>query len=334
MSNKNLRRLISIGLVVIMAVVFTFTTDSFLTTRNILQLFRESAFVGLLALGMAFVIIGGGIDLSTGGAVTLAGIVCARVSFIPGLPGIAVVLCGILVGVLCGAINTILVTRIHLTEFVATLASGFVYSGLALLLAFRDSGGTLLSKAITNEGFLEFGKKLGGTNGIYYITIVWFVLVVAMQILLSKTNFGLHTYAQGSNPKSAKMSGVNSTRIKGSGFIICGAIAGLAASMVASYQSAAPISLGTGMEFQAIAACVVGGLVLGGGRGDAVGAFIGGLFMTLILNGLYKYGLTLAWQSILQGGIIILATAFDAQFAKISHKRLSKRVLTKQKGGA
>ena len=119
-------------------------------------------------------------------------------------------------------------------------------------------------------------RSLAVVNGVYYITIVWIVLAIILQIVFSKTNFGLHTYAQGSNPKSAQMSGVNSMRTKASGFIICGAIAGLAASMVSAYQSAAPITLGTGMEFQAIAACVVGGIVLGGGRGDAVGALIGG----------------------------------------------------------
>jgi ribose transport system permease protein len=329
MSTKNIRRLISIGLVVILAVVFAVTTESFLSTRNILQLLRESAFVGLLALGMSFVVIGGGIDLSAGGIVCVAGIVCSRLSFIPGMPGFVVLLGGILAGVVCGGINALLVTRVHLTEFVATLASGFVYSGLALLLAFRDSGGTILSKTITNKGFLSIGGKVGG---VYHITIVWIILAVILFIVMTKTNFGLHTYAQGSNAKSAQMSGVNSERIKASGFIIMGAIAGLAASMVSSYQSAAPVNLGTGMEFQAIAACVVGGIVLGGGRGDAVGALIGGLFMTLILNGLYKYGLPLAYQSILQGGIIVLATAFDAQFNKMSRRGPKARPAVKEGG--
>lgn len=317
MDRNIVRRFISVFLVIMLAVVFSLTTEYFLSSRNILQLLREASFVGLAAMGMSFVIIGGGIDLSVGGIISVVGIVCARLSFIPGIPGIAVVLGGVIVGSICGAINAFLVSGLHLTEFVATLASGFALSGLALLLAFRD-GGTVLSKTITNRSFLAFGRHIGG---LYYITIVWVVLTVAALFILKRTSFGLHTYARGSNAKSAHMSGVNIVRIKSAGFIICGAMAGLAAAMISAYQSASPVTLGTGMEFQSIAACVVGGIVLGGGKGDAVGAFIGSLFMTLILNGLYKYGLPIAWQSILQGAIIILVTAFDAQFSRLTALR-------------
>ncbi len=320
MNKKNLRRVISAMLVIALAAVFARTSDHFLSARNILQLLREASFVGLVALGVSFVIIGGGIDLSTGGIAALTGLVCARLSFIPGIPGIAVLLGGVLTGVACGAINAFLVTKVRLTEFVATLASGFVYSGLALIIAFRRNG-IIESRPILNKSFTVLGTHVGG---VYYITIVWLVMTVLMMLVLTKTNFGLHTYAQGSNPKSAQMSGVNNNFIKSGGFLICGFCVGLGASMVVAYQSAAPVTLGSAVAFQAIAACVVGGIVLGGGRGDAIGALLGSLFLTLILNGLMKYGLSIAWQSILQGGIIILATTFDAQFMKLPIKRRVK----------
>jgi ribose transport system permease protein len=118
------------------------------------------------------------------------------------------------------------------------------------------------------------------------------------------------------------MSGVNNAMIKASGFIICGLFSGLAATFTLAYQGAVSLTTGTGMEFQAIAACVVGGLVLGGGQGDSIGAFIGALFLTLVMNGLYKYGISTAWQYIFQGGIILFATAFDAQFNKLTERRL------------
>jgi ribose transport system permease protein len=324
MNTKTIRILISLALVLILAVIFTFTTDSFLNTRNIVELLRESSMVGIVALGVAFVIIGGGIDLSTGGIVSLCGLVCARLSFIPGMPGIVVLLGGILTGVLCGAINAILVTRVHLTEFVATLASGFVFSGLAMLIAFRK-GGIIESKIITNASFTFLGGKMGG---IYNIFVVWIVLMIIMMLVQTKTKFGLHTYAQGSNAKSALMSGVNNNFVKGMGFIICGACAGLAATFVVAKNAAAPVTLGNDVAFQAIAACVVGGLVLGGGRGNALGAFLGGIFMQLILNGIYKYKLTTAYQWLLLGAIIVLATAFDAQFNKIRFGR--KKIRTAQ----
>lgn len=329
MNTKNVRRLISVLLVLILGVIFTMTTTKFLSTRNLVELFRESSLVGIVALGVAFVIIGGGIDLSTGGIVSLAGLVCARLSFIPGIPGVVVLLGGVLAGMLCGLINALLVTRVHLTEFVGTLASGFVFSGLAMLIAFRQ-GGIIESKVITNASFTFLGGKMAG---IYNITVIWFVLMIVLMIVLSKTNFGLHTYAQGSNAKSALMSGVNNDRVKSLGFMICGACAGLAAAMVVAKNAAAPVSLGSDVAFQAIAACVVGGIVLGGGRGDTIGALLGALFLQLILNGIYKYNLPLAWQFILQGGIIVFATAFDAQFNRLSFKSRKARPVMKKEGG-
>jgi len=329
MNTKLVRIIISLLLVLTLAVIFTFTTKSFLSPRNIIELLRESSMVGIVALGVSFVIIGGGIDLSTGGIVTLCGLVCARLSFIPGIPGFVVLLGGVLTGVLCGTINAILITRVHLTEFVGTLASGFVYSGLALLIASRQ-GGIIQSKVITNESFTFLGGKIAG---IYNIFAVWVVLMIILMIVLMKTRFGLHTYAQGSNAKSALMSGINITRVKSMGFIICGACAGIAAAFVVAKNAAAPVTLGNDVAFQAIAACVVGGIVLGGGRGDVIGAFLGGLFLQLILNGIYKYNLPIAWQSILQGGIIVFATAFDAQFNRISFSRKKALAAPKKEAG-
>ncbi|NLT15472.1 MAG: ABC transporter permease [Clostridiales bacterium] len=317
MNTKTIRILISLALVLMLAAIFTFTTDSFLNPRNIVELLRESSMVGIVALGVAFVIIGGGIDLSTGGIVTLCGLACARLAFIPGMPGIVVMLGGILTGVLCGAINAFLVTKVHLTEFVGTLASGFVYTGLAMLIAFRKNG-IIESKIITNASFTFLGGKIAG---IYNIFVVWVILAILITIILTKTKFGLHTHALGSNPKSAMMSGVNNSFIKAMGFVICGACAGVSASFVVAKNAAAPVTMGADIAFQAIAACVVGGIAMGGGRGSAIGAFLGGIFMQLILNGIYKYKLTTAYQWILLGAIIILATAFDAQFNKIKFGR-------------
>jgi ribose transport system permease protein len=155
--------------------------------------------------------------------------------------------------------------------------------------------------------------------------------MIVMMLVLTKTKFGLHTYAQGSNAKSALMSGVNNVFTKSMGFVICGACAGIAASFVAAKNAAGTVTMGNDVAFQAIAACVVGGIVLGGGRGNALGAFLGGLFMQLILNGIYKYKLSTAFQWILLGAIIVLATAFDAQFNKLSFGHKNKRPAAEKK---
>ena len=325
MSSKNIRRLITLGLVLVLWLVFALTTDNFVSMRNTLQLLKESAFVGLIAVGMCFVMVGGGIDLSAGGIVCVVAILCSRISFIPGIPGVVVLLGGVVIGALIGSFNGFLVTKLHLTEFVATLASGFVYSGLGLVFAFHVNG-ALVSKSIANQSFLAIGKSVGG---LYWITVVWIIVAVIALVAMTRTRFGTHTYAMGSNAQSAQMSGVNNSIVKATGFVICGATAGLAAGLQVAYQSAASATLGSGYEFQAIAACVVGGVVLGGGKGDQIGAGLGAVFMVLILNGLYKYGLNSAWQYIAMGVIIVVATVFDSGFNSLIVKRLEKKAMRK-----
>ncbi|MBQ8263423.1 MAG: ABC transporter permease [Oscillospiraceae bacterium] len=321
MKNKTIRRLITVGLILIMVLVFAFTTEYFLSLRNISQMLREAAYTGLLAVGMSFVMIGGGIDLSLGGIVCATSIICARIS-LSGMNGYTVLVCGILFGCLLGLINATLVTRLHMTEFVATLASGLVYSGLGLLLAFRE-GNTIVTKPLVSKTFLAFGKTIGG---FYYMTIVWVVVAIIAFLVMTRTVYGRHTYAVGSNARAAEMSGINNRRIKTTGFIIAGGIAGLTAFLMTAFQGSSTVAMGSGMEFQAIAACVVGGIAMSGGRGDAISAVLGAIFLALIKNGLNKFGLSTAWQYVYMGAIIILATAFDAWFRSFASERRKSRM--------
>lgn len=317
MNANRTRKLISVGLVVALMLIYSLTTSDFFTWKNMSLILKDSALTGIIALGVAFVIIGGGIDLSVGGIVCTVAIVCARAADL-GLPGIVCVLIAILTGAICGAINGLIVTKLHVSEFVTTLATGFIYFGLGMVFAFRENG-RILAKYLTNESFNVFGRDIGG---VFFVTIAFFILAALLFIVQTRFRFGLYTYAIGSSPKSAKMSGINNNNIKFLGFVICGACAGLASAFACANQSSAAIGLGKGMEFMAIAACVVGGVALGGGKGDALSALLGALFMTIIMNGLYKYGITTAWQYLLQCVIIIVATTFDAQFNRINDRRL------------
>jgi ribose transport system permease protein len=295
-------------------------SDSFLSGRNLLQLLRETAYTGLVACGMCFVMVGGGIDLSAGGAICLVGVIVARAAQTP-LPGLAVILVGVLAGMACGLFNGAVVTRLYMSEFVTTLASGAVFSGLALLLQFRE-GGRMISVTLKNVGFLFFGKTIGG---VYWIIIVWLVLTVVMQFVMVGTKFGLHVMAGGSHLKSAEMSGVDTRRVKIFSFMISGAFAGLAAAMIVAYQTGTNQTLGNMMEFNAIAACIVGGVMFGGGKGDPLSGFLGALLMALISNGLYKFGLSTGGTYALQGVVILLAMSFDGQFNRLSLKRIELR---------
>lgn len=318
MNGKTIRKLISIGLVLIMAVIFSITSDVFLSFGNIMNLLKDSAYLGLIALGMSFVIIGGGVDLSAGGIACVVGILCIRMS-VSGVPGIIIVPAAVLLGALCGLINATFITRVKLTEFVATLALGFVYTGLTLVFAFRDKG-VATSAAIPRWSSLRaFGGSIGG---VYIITIVWVILAIALFIVLTMTKFGLYTYSIGSHSRAAQMSGVNTGRVKMIGYLICGGCAGLAVVLQVANIGSSSLNIGGGYEFKAIAACVVGGVMLGGGKGDTISAVIGSLFLIMLMNGLYKFGLATSWEYILQGAIILIATAFDAIFNRITTRRL------------
>jgi ribose transport system permease protein len=329
-STRTVRKLVSAGLAAVLMLVFSLTANAFWDWRNMGNLFHDAAFLGIIALGLSFVMVGGGIDLSVGGIVCVTAIAASRLSFAAGssVPGAFVALFAMLCGAVCGTVNGLLVTRVKLTEFVATLATGILFSGLGLLLAYRDNGkitGVIVPKGIMNGSFLSLGEKVGG-SGIFLVTYIWIMLSVIMYLVMRRTNFGLHTYAIGSHNKSAEMSGVNAKRVKTAGFIISGAFAGLASAMLTANMTAASASLGNnGYEFQAIAACVVGGIALGGGKGDPANAVIGAIFLQTILNGLYKFQIQAYWSYVIQGMIIIAATAFDALFTRAARSLRERR---------
>lgn len=326
MSGKNRRRLITIGLIVALGVVFGLSTEYFFTSRNIFLLLRESAFTGLIALGVVCVMVGGGVDLSAGGVACFVGVVVARASQIPGIPGIIVIIIAVAVGMACGMLNGLIVTKLYLSEFVTTLATGFVFAGLALLTTFRENG-RMTTVLLTNKSFLEFGKNI---SGLYFISIVWIVCAIIMQFVFTKTKLGLYISAMGSNPKAAQMSAINVTKIKIAGFIFSGGFSALAATFVVAFQTTSTLTLGSGMEFQAIAACVVGGVILGGGKGDALSAVLGAVFMTLIQNGLYKWGLSTGGFTMLQGIIIVLITNFDTLLGYLGKKSVTSEAIARK----
>ena len=318
MSQKTYRKLITLGLIVILSVIFATTTDSFVKVRNINEIFRVAAYTGIICVGVSFVLIGGGIDLSSGGIICFTGIICCRLACM-GVPWIVIILAAMVMGAACGLFNGWVITRFHLNDFITTLATGFVFTGFGLLAIMKEDNGTVVSQTIRNKGFLALGKHI---NGFYYIAIVWIVISIIAYLVLSRTRYGLHVYAMGSNAKSAEMSGVNVTRLKISTYMIAGVTCALAAVFTVAYQQTAYLSLGDGMGFNAVAACVVGGVMLGGGKGDPIGAFLGAIFMTTVTNGMYKYGLDTSWQYVFEGGVILLAIMGDAGVAVLTARRM------------
>ncbi len=202
--------MITLALVVVVAVFFTASTDSFLSASNLSQLLRDSAYVGTVSIGMCIVMISGNIDLSAGGIICLTGCICGRLAN-AGLNVVLVIILTLLVGLALGYLNAFLVNNLHLTPFVATLASGFVYAGLGLVFAFRDNRGRIMNIQIQNRGFLALANKIGI---VYISVIVWVILVVIIYFLQKRTRLGMHIYAMGSNENAARMSGVQVFRNK------------------------------------------------------------------------------------------------------------------------
>lgn len=328
MKQSTVRKMVSIGLVLIFALLFAGTTNYFFTWRNVSSLLREVSVIGLMSIGCTFVIIGGGIDLSTGAVMGLSAMIASRLVTDTMLPIALIVVICLAVGVAAGFINGILVTIFGLSEFIATFATSFVFRGFVYMAAYRESG-RIITKQVKDAAFLSLGGNVGG---LYYMSIVWFAVVLLTWFLLKQTKIGTYIYAMGSDRKSAEYTGINVDKIKILTLVISGFCSALAGVFLLAWQGSAGLNTGVGMEFQAIAAAVVGGIALIGGRGDTVGTAIGSFFMVMVVNGLYKYGLPTEMQTIFYGIVIIVMAVFDAAYIKAVSRR--HIVSKKADGGA
>lgn len=332
MKQGTLRKLVSVGLLLIFALIFSATTDSFLTARNITSILREVSVIGLLSIGVTFVIIGGGIDLSTGTVMGLAAMITSRLVTDTLLPIWLIVVIVILIGLLLGIINGLLVVKLGMSEFIATFATMYIYRGFVFMLAYREEG-RMITKAVTDKQFLSIGGNIGG---LYYMSLIWAAAILIAYLVLKKTVFGTYVYAIGTNRQSAQLSGIHVDRIKVGTFMISAACSALAGVFLLAWQGSAGLNTGSGMEFEAIAAVVVGGIVLSGGRGDTLGVAVGSLFMVVVVNGIYKYGLSTEVQTIAYGAVIIIMSIFDSLYIRWMERRhvVSKKLQAGKKEGA
>ncbi|MDN5567316.1 MAG: ABC transporter permease, partial [Paracoccus sp. (in: a-proteobacteria)] len=276
---------ILIALIVLCAVL-SVISENFLTSRNIINVLRQTSINGILAIGMTFVILTRGIDLSVGSVVALAGVVSASFAttsssgFIPGAPYIAILplVIGTLTGMAVGSLSGLAVARFSVPAFVATLGVLSAARGLTLIY----SGGRPIP-ALT-DGYRWIGT--GDIAGIP-VPIILFALVFALShFVLSRTRFGRHVYAVGGNPHAAKVSGLPVKRIRFAVYAVSGALAGIAGMVLAARTGSALPQAGVAYELDAIAAVVIGGTSLAGGIGRVSGTVIGALLIGVMNNGL------------------------------------------------
>lgn len=326
--NKNtLRKLISLGLLLALTIVFTIASDYFLTVSNIKEIIRDASVVGIMGIGVTMVILTGGIDLSTGSMMGLVGMVMANIYRYTLLPIPVMLLAGVAAGLAAGLINGFIVTKLELPEFIATLSTMSIFRALTYVIAIKENG-LITSQAMKARDFIALGK---GVGGIYYVIIAFIVLIVIGQIILKYTGFGVNLYAVGSNMKSAKLSGINTAKTRTLAYVITGVCTAVATIFMTARMQCTTALLGDGMEFNVIAAVVVGGCSLAGGRGDIIGTMIGAIFMAALDNGIYKFQINTAYQLVIKGLIIICVVVFDAWYNNFMDEASKKRKMKEGK---
>jgi ribose/xylose/arabinose/galactoside ABC-type transport system permease subunit len=287
----------------LMCVVLSFATDAFLTTNNILNVLRQTSINGIIAVGMTFVIITGGIDLSVGSIVGLASVVAASFAHPDTYPLFVPILAGLLVGLLCGGVNGILIARWKVAPFIVTLGMMTAARGMTMVYT---NGRPVIN---LSDGYNFVGG--GYIAGIPLPVIILILVALIGFFVLKYTKFGRHVYAVGGNEHSANVSGVRVKPVKVAVYCIVGLAAGLAGIVLSSrVMSGSPV-LGTGYELDAIAAVVIGGTSLFGGVGSIVGTLVGVLIIGTMNNGLDLLNVSSYYQQVAKGVIIVLAVLLD-----------------------
>jgi len=306
-----------LALLVVVIVINVFSHGSFLTAGNLTNVLRQITYNAILAIGQTFVIITAGIDLSVGSLIELTGVVMASFANAVPLDGpllvIATLIVGLAVGCTAGFVNAVPVVRLNLPPFITTLAMMLMARGLAFKLAHgRPVAVNSTAFDATGTGFLLQGLlRPLGLPGIP-IAVVWMaVLVIVFAIILTRTRFGRYVFAIGGNEEAARLAGINVARVKTLVYVIsggCAAVAGLL--LMARFQSGSP-NTGIGSELQSIAAVVVGGTSLAGGRGSVVSTFFGALLIGLLNNVMNLLGIESYTQDIVLGAVILIAVVVD-----------------------
>lgn len=286
------------ALVLLMALI----APNFNRVDNLLNIARAISVNAILAAGLTFVILTGGIDLSVGSIVAVAGVV-AVVLAIAGLPPPLAVLAGMLVGAACGLVNGALTAYLALAPFIVTLGTMTFLRGLAYTIT---AGQPIVSSSLN---FKDIGN--GYLMGIPVPVIVMAIVYLVAWFLLERTRYGRHVYAVGGNAQAARLAGVRVDRITTSVYVLAGACAGLAGVIFAARVISAQPTAGTGYELDAIAAVVLGGTSLAGGRGRIVGTLVGSVILGVLGTGLILLNVPFFTQLLIKGVVIILAVAID-----------------------
>ncbi|SJN40130.1 Ribose ABC transport system, permease protein RbsC (TC 3.A.1.2.1) [Microbacterium esteraromaticum] len=307
MLKRQLQQSLAFGTLVVLVLIFSIASPNFFTFSNIASVLLSTAVIGILALGTTFVIITGGIDLSLGTGMALCAVMTGVFITNMGLPIWVGVLGGIATGVLMGLVNGVNVTYLRLPPFIATLAMMMIAGGLALVIS--GVAPIYFSTSAPSFKLIALGTIIPGIPNAVLVTAL---LAIIAFVVLSRTLLGRYTFAIGSNEEATRLSGVNTRRWTIFVYMLSGAFTGVAGIIIASRLDSAQPQIGMGYELQAIAAVIIGGTSLLGGRGSIIGTVIGALIMSVLVNGLSILSIKTEWRDIVIGIVVLIAVFFDS----------------------
>jgi len=314
--NSRLQQFLAFGSLVMLIIFFSIASPNFMQWSNIVGILLSTAVIGILALGATFIIITGGIDLSVGTVMTLSSVMTGLIIVNADLPIVVGIIGGILTGAFCGMLCGLAITKLQIPPFVATLAMMMIAKGLALVLSKASPIYFTDHPSFSKISLGNIIPAISIPNAVF----IFFILGIVAAVILSKTMLGRFNFAIGSNEEATKLSGVNVDRWKVAIYSLAGAFTGIAGVIMASRLNSAQPALGQGYELEAIAAVVIGGTSLSGGKGTIVGTIIGALIMSVLTNGLRVLSIPQEWQTVVVGIVIILAVYMDILRRKKSAK--------------
>lgn len=305
------QKLLAFASLIALLIGFSIASPNFMQTSNMIAILQATSVNGVLAVAATLVIITGGIDLSVGTLMTFCAVIAGVVLTYLGMPLLLGVAAAIAAGAFCGLCSGTFVAKMKIPPFIATLGMMLILKGLSLVISgtrpiyFNDTPGF---DQISRGSLI--GKVIPGLpipNGV----LILFIVAVAASYILSRTVLGRYTFALGSNEEAVRLSGVNTDAWKMRIYALAGGICGIGGILIASRLNSAQPALGLGYELEAIAAVVIGGTSLSGGRGTILGTIIGALIMAVLTNGLRVLSVAQEWQTVVTGAIIILAVYAD-----------------------
>lgn len=306
-------------MLVVVVIIFSLTTKNFLTYTNIMNILTQNAYIVIAASGVCLILMSGQVDISIGNTIALSGVICAILIVQYSVSPFLACFVAVLISVACQLLNCILVFKLGISRIFVSIGTMTIYQGLSYIL----------SNSLVISGFPSSFKFLGQGNigTVSFPVIVMFVLLFIMSFVLNKTYFGRYVYAIGGNSEATRLAGINTSRLNILISIICGFMVGLSSIVLMARMGSAHATTGPGTEFTVLTGMLLGGVSIRGGEGKLSGIFAGVLIIAILANGMQLAGLTIYYQYVAKGIIMLSAVGVDVYQMK---RRNKARILQKE----